>query len=47
MDFNIAAALKMASKGEGYILKENNKIDYRSQAKIIFSGLGNIPPFLF
>ena len=38
MDFNISVALKLASKGKGYIIKNGVKEEFVTSAKIILSG---------
>lgn len=40
MDFNIATALKFASKGVGYLFEDAQKIQIRTSSKVILSGLG-------
>lgn len=40
MDFNIATALKFASKGIGYLYGDPSKCSIESKAKIFLSGLG-------
>lgn len=40
MDFNIATALKFASKGVGYLYEDPNQIQIMTNSKVILSGLG-------
>ena len=40
MDFNIATALKFASKGIGYLFGDQEQNEIKTGSKIILSGLG-------
>ena len=47
MDFNIATALKFASRGKGYLFEDHLQEEIETGSKIILSGLGKLYIYVY